>query len=94
MARNLQAKLPASDTLRVYDINGQTLERFVNETKALSSGASVQVADTVRDAAENSVGLLFVLLCAPSLFHLYSNYVMSLSMNDLSWGLPSRMIFT
>ena len=56
MARNLQSKLPASDSLRVYDINAQTLERFVNETKA-SSGAAVQVADTVRNAAENSVGL-------------------------------------
>jgi 3-hydroxyisobutyrate/3-hydroxypropionate dehydrogenase len=60
MARNLQSKLPASDSLRIYDINAQAIERFVNEAKA-SSGASVQVADTVRDAAENSVGLSFVL---------------------------------
>jgi hypothetical protein len=66
MARNLQSKLPASDSLRIYDINAQTLERFVTETKA-SSGASVQIADTVRDAAENSVGLLFcVTLPIPS----------------------------
>jgi 3-hydroxyisobutyrate/3-hydroxypropionate dehydrogenase len=58
MARNLQAKLPSSDTLRIYDINPQTLERFANETKALSGGASVEIAENVREAAENSVGPL------------------------------------
>jgi 3-hydroxyisobutyrate/3-hydroxypropionate dehydrogenase len=58
MARNLQAKLPSSDTLRIYDINPQTLERFANETKALSKGASVEIAENVREAAENSVGPL------------------------------------
>jgi hypothetical protein len=57
MARNLQAKLPSSDTLRVYDINRQTVDRFVNDTKALSNGAVVQVAETVREAAEDSVRL-------------------------------------
>ncbi len=55
MARNLQAKLPSSDTVRVYDINPDSVQRFVNETKALSSGAAVQVAGSVREAAEDSV---------------------------------------
>jgi 3-hydroxyisobutyrate dehydrogenase len=54
MARNLQSKLPASDTLRIYDINSKILDQFVSESK---SGAAVQVAETVRDAAENSVRL-------------------------------------
>jgi hypothetical protein len=73
MARNLQLKLPASDSLRIYDINVQTLERFVSETKA-SSGASVQIADTVRDAAENSVGPSLLCYCTNSQSsHIYSS---------------------
>jgi len=55
MARNLQAKLSSSDTLRIYDINAESMKRFAEETKALSSGAAVQVANSVRGAAEDSV---------------------------------------
>lgn len=55
MARNLQAKLPASDTIRIYDINTESLNRFAQETKALGNGADVSVANSVRDAAEDSV---------------------------------------
>ena len=55
MAKNLQAKLPTSDTLRIYDINAESIERFAKETKALGSGASVQVSANVREAAEDSV---------------------------------------
>jgi ornithine cyclodeaminase/alanine dehydrogenase-like protein (mu-crystallin family) len=55
MARNLQAKLPSTDTLRVYDINPDSIQRFANETKALSGGAAVEVASNVREAAEDSV---------------------------------------
>ncbi|KAF4632269.1 hypothetical protein G7Y89_g5857 [Cudoniella acicularis] len=61
MARNLQAKLPSSDTLRIYDINSASVERFANETKALSSGAAVQIAASVREAAENSETTITVL---------------------------------
>jgi hypothetical protein len=55
MARNLQAKLPSSDTLRVYDINTEAMERFAKETKALQNGAAVQTSASPRDAAEDSV---------------------------------------
>lgn len=55
MARNLQAKLPSSDTMKVYDINPEMVERFANDTKALTTGASVQAVTNVRDAAEDSV---------------------------------------
>lgn len=55
MAKNLQAKLPASDTLRIYDINTESINRFAQETKALGTGAAVTTADGVRDAAEDSV---------------------------------------
>merc|ERR1711964_437659 len=33
MARNLQAKLPSTDTIRVYDINAESVDRFANDTK-------------------------------------------------------------
>ncbi|KAM3069460.1 hypothetical protein ACMFMG_005565 [Clarireedia jacksonii] len=54
MARNLQAKLPSTDTIRVYDVNTQSVERLVNDTKALGKGAAVEAASGVREAAENS----------------------------------------
>jgi ornithine cyclodeaminase/alanine dehydrogenase-like protein (mu-crystallin family) len=58
MARNLQAKLPSSDTLRVFDINAESIQKFAKETKALGSGAAVEIAASVREAAEDSVSLL------------------------------------
>ena len=57
MARNLQAKLPSSDTLRVFDINTESIQKFANETKALGSGAAVKIAANAREAAEDSVSL-------------------------------------
>jgi hypothetical protein len=60
MARNLQAKLPPSDTLRVFDINAESIQKFANETKALGSGADVAIAANARDAAEDSVSLLSI----------------------------------
>ncbi|CAG8949208.1 hypothetical protein HYFRA_00004831 [Hymenoscyphus fraxineus] len=61
MARNLQAKLPSSDTLRVYDINPEAVNKFANETKALSGGAAVEIASSVRMAAEDSETTITVL---------------------------------
>lgn len=68
MARNLQAKLPASDTLRIYDINTESVNRFSQETKALGNGAAVTVADSVRDAAEDSVRFTISFPALPSPF--------------------------
>lgn len=61
MARNLQAKLPSSDTIRIYDINVDSMKRFADETKALSSGAAVEIASSVREAAEDSETTITVL---------------------------------
>lgn len=72
MARNLQAKLPASDTLRVYDINTEMVEKFAQETKGLGNGAAVTIAKDVRDAAEDSVCDFYVMVSCNGL------YVMSL----------------
>lgn len=58
MARNLQAKLPSSDTLRVFDINAESIQKFANETKALGNGAAVEIATNARETAEDSVSLL------------------------------------
>jgi len=61
MARNLQAKLPSTDTIRIYDINSESVERFAKETKALGSGAAVETASSVREAAEDSETTITVL---------------------------------
>jgi ornithine cyclodeaminase/alanine dehydrogenase-like protein (mu-crystallin family) len=55
MARNLQTKLPSTDTLRIYDINQESVTRFADEAKTTPSGAAVQAASSVREAAEDSV---------------------------------------
>jgi hypothetical protein len=77
MARNLQAKLPSSDTIGIYDINPDSMKRFADETKALSRGAAVELSSSVREAAEDSVSCLknplLLLFCLTS-----SVYVMSL----------------
>lgn len=61
MARNLQAKLPSSDTLRVFDINAESTQKFAEETKALGTGAGVTIAASVREAAEDSETTITVL---------------------------------
>lgn len=61
MARNLQAKLAASDTLRIYDINTELVQKFAQETKGLGNGAAVTIAKDVRDAAEDSETTITVL---------------------------------
>ncbi|PQE03753.1 3-hydroxyisobutyrate dehydrogenase protein [Rutstroemia sp. NJR-2017a BBW] len=61
MAKNLQAKLPSTDTIRVYDINTQSVEKFTNDIKALGKGAAVEAASCVREAAENSETTITVL---------------------------------
>ncbi|RAL64009.1 hypothetical protein DID88_003197 [Monilinia fructigena] len=61
MARNLQAKLPSSDTIQVFDINVEVVEKFTKDTKALGSGAAVTAASSVREAAENSETTITVL---------------------------------
>jgi len=61
MAKNLQSKLPSTDTLVIQDINTIATERFVEEAQAQSSGASVKIASSVREAAENSETVITVL---------------------------------
>jgi hypothetical protein len=57
MARNLQSKLPSSDTLLIQDINADATKRFMEEVKATSVGATVEVASNVREVSESSVSI-------------------------------------
>ncbi|KAJ5643474.1 Dehydrogenase multihelical [Penicillium longicatenatum] len=61
MAKNLRAKIPASDTLIVRDVNEAATERFVKEAQeiAQNSGAGadeykVEIATDAREIAEKS----------------------------------------
>ena len=77
MARNLQAKLPSTDTLKIFDINSEMVERFAKETKTLDSGAAVEIASSVREAAEDSVGSPFSNFCSGR-FALCDEFVLSM----------------
>lgn len=61
MAKNLQAKLPSTDTIRIHDINKGATKKFAEEIQASSGGATVQIAASVREAAEDSNTTITVL---------------------------------
>ena len=50
MAKNLRAKIPASDTLVVHDRNHEATAKFVQEV-----GAGIEVTTSPRGVAEKSV---------------------------------------
>jgi hypothetical protein len=58
MAKNLQSKLPSSDTLVVQDINKDATAAFLKETQSASGGATVKVADSAHEACEQSVSTM------------------------------------
>ncbi len=52
MAKNLQAKLPATDTLRLFDINTATMEKLAGEMKAsLQGGAAGEMKTSPTNGA-------------------------------------------
>lgn len=56
MARNLQSKLPPSDTVRLFDINKDAMEKLAQEVRASKAGgAAVHLAETAADAAQHAV---------------------------------------
>jgi hypothetical protein len=62
MAKNLRAKIPASDTLIIRDVNEEAMKRFAAEAQeaARSNGAGanegqVEIAASAREVAEKSV---------------------------------------
>jgi hypothetical protein len=52
MARNLRAKIPASDTLYICDTNPAATEKFAAEGK----DSKIQVMPGPRQVAEHAVG--------------------------------------
>lgn len=81
MAKNLRAKIPATDTLIVRDVNEKAIKSFVAETEeaARSSGAGanenrVEVAKNAREIAEKSVSMPPMIecriRCAAAFFHI------------------------
>ena len=62
MAKNLRAKIPATDTLVIYDRNTDATKRFAEEVGIAASsagapekGTGIQVAESPREVAEKSV---------------------------------------
>lgn len=62
MAKNLRAKIPATDTLVIRDVNEDAMKRFVEEARETAKGTGatedaykVEVAGCAREVAEKSV---------------------------------------
>ena len=54
MARNLRAKIPAEDTLLVWDVNPEASQRVVTEEQQ-NGATNIKVADGARQIAEEAV---------------------------------------
>jgi len=56
MAKNLQAKLAPSDSIRIFDINQSSVRRLAEDMKTSQTGGAVVItAETAKDAAQDSV---------------------------------------
>lgn len=56
MARNLQAKLPPSDHICLFDINTIATDKLVQEmSTSQTGGATVETAKSVADASKDAV---------------------------------------
>ncbi|KAL7629010.1 hypothetical protein AAE478_000528 [Parahypoxylon ruwenzoriense] len=83
MAKNLQSKLSPSDSVRLFDINNDAARRLAEEMRASqTSGAAVEIAHNVNDAANESDIVITVL---PEPAHVKGVYT-----EILSRDLPKR----
>ncbi|KAI1656758.1 putative 3-hydroxyisobutyrate dehydrogenase G6G8.5 [Daldinia decipiens] len=83
MAKNLQAKLPPSDSVKLFDINGDAVKRLAEEMwTSQTGGAAVELAHDVNDAAKDSDIVITVL---PEPAHVKGVY-----REILSPGLPKK----
>ncbi|KAL2131409.1 hypothetical protein VTI74DRAFT_5142 [Chaetomium olivicolor] len=72
MARNLQSKLPPSDSIKVFDINKAAAEKLVEEmTTQQAGGAAAKVACSAGDAAREADT---VITCLPEPKHVKATY--------------------
>ena len=69
MAKNLRAKIPASDTLIIYDRNKDATANFINEVGIARENSTsnnemglmgIEIASSPRAVAEKSVGYLYL----------------------------------
>jgi len=87
MAKNLQAKLPSSDILRIYDTNPESTTKFISETKASGNGATVQATASVIEATEDSETTITVL---PEPFHVKNVFSQILKPPPLSTAVVAK----
>ncbi|KAI4863422.1 putative 3-hydroxyisobutyrate dehydrogenase G6G8.5 [Hypoxylon rubiginosum] len=72
MAKNLQSKLPPSDSITLFDINSDAINRLAGEMRSSQSGgAAVEVSRNVYDAAKEADVVITVL---PEPSHVKSVY--------------------
>jgi 3-hydroxyisobutyrate/3-hydroxypropionate dehydrogenase len=58
MAKNLQSKLSPNDSIRIFDINKDAVQKLAKEmTSAETGGAIVEVAESAFDASNQAVRL-------------------------------------
>lgn len=64
MAKNLRAKIPATDSLVIYDLNTDATRRLAEEVGIAASsagvpgkGTGIEVAESPREVAEKSVSI-------------------------------------
>lgn len=91
MAKNLRAKIPAEDTLVIFDVNRSSTQRFCQEPDLAAKGALI-VANDIKEVVNTSVSPnhyspIYFLLVLPHSFLSYDEYVPS--MIFLSRGLRS-----
>ncbi|KAL8346911.1 hypothetical protein RB601_003443 [Gaeumannomyces tritici] len=93
MARNLQSKLPPSDTVRLFDINRDAMRKLAAEMKAASpsqaGGAAVELVESA-EAASTDADTVITVLPEPS--HVKSVYASIVShLQSLPQTQPSRL---
>lgn len=67
MAKNLQKKVPTTDTILVFDINQAAAEKLVAEAQSTEAGgARIRVASSAFEATKDSVSQDIVNLSLPS----------------------------
>ncbi|KLU81381.1 hypothetical protein MAPG_00471, partial [Magnaporthiopsis poae ATCC 64411] len=83
MARNLQSKLPPSDTVRLFDINRGAMQKLAAEMKTSQiGGAAVELADSAEAASTEAANLVIqdtVITVLPEPSHVKSVYASIIS---------------
>ncbi|KAK6539760.1 hypothetical protein TWF694_009955 [Orbilia ellipsospora] len=80
MAKNLRSKIPATDSLMVFDINNSATSQFVEETSSsTNTGASVTIAKNLQDVARVSDTVLTMLPQPAHVKAVYDEFLSALS---------------